>query len=98
MKKVILIRETYALTSRFDRLRERGMLTGEEAARHLGVSMTNIHQLGRQGVLKRHLYGNNSRCLYEPPGDVKLIKGAGSRYGGRPPRLIPAQQTERRAL
>jgi DNA invertase Pin-like site-specific DNA recombinase len=98
MKKVILIRQTYALKSRFDRLRERGMLTGEEMAKQLNVSTTTIHQLGRQGILKRHLYGNNCRCLYEPPGDVKLIKGAGSRYGGRPPRLIPAQQTEQGAL
>lgn len=98
MKKVILIRQTYALKSRFDRLRERGMLTGEEVAKQLNVSTTTIHQLGRQGILKRHLYGNNCRCLYEPPGDVKLIKGAGSRYGGRPPRLIPAQQAEQGAL
>lgn len=91
MKKVILVRESYSLKSRFERLRERGMLTGEELARQLGVSTTTIHHLGRQGVLVRHLYGNNHRCLYEPPGNVKLLKGAGNRYGGRPPRLTAAQ-------
>ncbi|CAB3802989.1 recombinase family protein [Pararobbsia alpina] len=98
MKKVILIRQTYALKSRFERLRERGMLTGEEVAQQLGVSTTTIHQLGRQGVLNPHLYGNNCRCLYEPLGNVKLVKGAGSQYGGRPSRLVPAQQTEQGAL
>ena len=73
------------------------MLTGEEVARQLGVSTTTVHQLGRQGVLARHLYGNNHRCLYEPPGNVRLVKGAGSRYGGRPPRLIAAQPAEQGA-
>ena len=38
MKKVMLVRRAYALSSRFERLRERGMLTGEEVARQLGVS------------------------------------------------------------
>ena len=66
---------TYSLKSRFERLRERGMLTGEEVARQLGVSTTTVHQLGRQGVLARHLYGNNHRCLYEPPGNVRLAQG-----------------------
>lgn len=98
MKKVILVRYAYALKSRFERLRERGMLTGEEVAKHLGVSSTTVHQLGRLGILKRHLYGNNHRCLYEPPGNVTLVKGAGSRYGGRPPRLIAAQLSEQGAV
>src|SRR5919106_851686 len=90
VKKVMLVRRTYALKSRFERLRKRGMLTGDELARQLGVSSSTVHQLGRQGLLTRHLYGNNHRCLYEPPGNVRLVKGAGSRYGGRPPRLIAA--------
>lgn len=98
MKKVILVRYAYALKSRFERLRERGMLTGEEVAKHLGGSSTTVHQLGRLGVLKRHLYGNNHRCLYEPPGNVTLVKSAGSRYGGRPPRLIAAQPSEQGAV
>jgi len=90
VKKVEVVRKSYGLKNRYQRLRERGMLSGEEVARQLGVSTTTVHQLGRQRILARHLYGNNCRCLYEPPGDVKLVKGAGSRYGGRPPRLVPA--------
>ena len=51
----------------------------------------------RTGLLKRHLYGNR-RCLYEPPGDVRLIKGVPSRAGSRPPRLIAVQSSERGAI
>ena len=88
-KKVELVRNSYGLKSRYERLRERGMLTGEEVGKLLGVCATTIHQLGRQKILTRHLYGNNHRCLYEPPGGATLAKGAGNRYGGRPPRLVP---------
>lgn len=98
MKKVMFVRFTYGLKSRFQRLRERGMLTGEEVARQLGVSTTTVHQMGRAGLLQRQLYGNNHRCLYEPPGDVKLIKGIPSRAGSRPPRLVAVQPSERGAL
>lgn len=92
-KKVEVVRKAYKLRSRFERLREQGMLTGDEMAQQLGVSATTVHQLGRQGVLARHLYGNNHRCLYEPPRGGQLIRGAGGRYGGRPARFIAAQST-----
>jgi DNA invertase Pin-like site-specific DNA recombinase len=97
VKKVMLVRRAYTLRSRFERLRERGMLTGEEVARQLGVSSSTVHQLGRRGILQRHLYGNNHRCWYEPPGNVRLVKGVGSRYSGRPPRIIAAQPAEQGA-
>ena len=92
-KKVIVVRGAYKLQSRYQRLRHRGMLTGQEMAQQLGVCMTTVHQLGRQGVLKRHLYGNEHRCLYEPPGDGQLIRGVGGRYGGRPAQFIAVQPT-----
>lgn len=81
MKKVISLRQIYALKSRFQRLRERGMLTGDEVAQQLGVSTTTVHQMGRAEVLKRQLYGNNYRCLYEPLGVVQFIKGVRSGPG-----------------
>jgi DNA invertase Pin-like site-specific DNA recombinase len=92
-KKVIVVRAAYKLRSRFERLRQRGMLTGDEMAQQLGVSTTTIHELGRQGLLVRHLYGNNHRCLYEPPRGGQLIRGAGGRHGGRPARFIAAPST-----
>jgi len=97
-KKVRLVRITYGLKSRFQRLRERGMLTSGELARRFGVCPTTVNYLGRQGILKRHTYDSEHRYLYEPPGDVALVKGAGGRYGGRPPQLIPAPLTAQGAL
>ena len=91
------VRIVYGLKSLSQRLRERGMLTAKEVARQLDISTTTVHQFVRTGLLKRHLYGNR-RCLYEPPGDVKLIKGVPSRAGSRPPRLIAVQPPERGAI
>ena len=98
MKKVITVRLAYRLKSRFQRLTERGMVRAKEVACQLGISTTTVHEFGRQGILKRHLYGNNHRCLYEPPGHVKLVKGNGGRNGGRQPVLIPAQSTTQGAI
>lgn len=97
LKKVMLVRRAYGLKTRFERLRESGMLTGEEVARRFGVSATTVHQLGRDGVLKRHRYATNHRYLYEPPGNVRLAKGVGGRYGSRQPRLMDAQQIQQGA-
>jgi hypothetical protein len=97
-KKVTVIRKAYHLKSRFERLRERGMRTGDELAKQLDVCPTTIHQWGRQGLLRRHLYGNNHRCLYEPVGEVLVTKGAGGRYGSRPPSLIAVSSTTQGAI
>ncbi|WP_156901903.1 helix-turn-helix domain-containing protein [Azohydromonas australica] len=95
--KVTALRRAYGLRSHRERLSNRGLLTGEEVARQLGVSVTTVHDLGRKGLLKRHMYGTNRRCLYEPPGAVKLVAGVGGRYGSRPAYLIPAQDDEQGA-
>ncbi|CAI10618.1 transposase (plasmid) [Aromatoleum aromaticum EbN1] len=97
-KKVIVLRNAYHLKSRFERLRERGMRTGDELAKQLDVCPTTIHQWGRQGLLRRHLYGNNHRCLYEPVGEVLVTKGAGGRYGSRSPTLIAVSSTTQGAI
>jgi DNA invertase Pin-like site-specific DNA recombinase len=96
-KKVMLVRRAYGLKTRFERLRESGMLTGEEVGRQLGVCTTSVHELGRNGVLKRHRYSTNHRYLYEPPGNVRLVKGVGGRYRSRQPHLMDAQQFQQGA-
>lgn len=88
-KKVSLVRRTYGLKSRRARLRARGLLTGVEMARRLGVSTTTVHALGRAGLLRRHRYGNPARCLYEPVEDQTFIKGSGGRHP-RAPTFIDA--------
>lgn len=98
VKKITVIRKAYGLRSRFERLRECGMLTGDELARQLGVCTTTIHQWGRTGLLRRHLYGNNYRCLYEPVADVVMVKGTGGRYGGKPPSRTAARSATQGAV
>lgn len=78
-RKVALVRTTYGLPSRFERLRSRGLLTSAELAAQFKVSQTTIHQWGRQGLLRRQVYGHDHRCLYEPPGNVLLVRGTGGR-------------------
>jgi DNA invertase Pin-like site-specific DNA recombinase len=97
-KKVIVIRAAYHLKSRFERLRERGMLTANELAAQLGVCPASIYNWGRDGILREHRYGNQHRCLYEPMGNVILVKGQGGRYSPTPPTFIIAPSTGQGAI
>ena len=84
-KRVSLVRCTYKLQSRFERLRARGLLTGGEMAKQLGVSTTTVHEWGRAGLLERELYGNATRCLYRPlPQSQIVTKGRGGRHAQQP--------------
>jgi DNA invertase Pin-like site-specific DNA recombinase len=97
-KRTRYVRLVYGLKSRFDRLRVRGFLTGEEIARQLGVCVSQIHILGRAGVLPREHYGNERRCLYAPLNGAVLVNGCGGRYRPRRPTLIPAPSSTREAM
>lgn len=96
-KRTAYVRRFYGLTSRFDRLRARGFLTGEEMARQLGVCVSQVHLLGREGILRRQLYGNEERCLYEPVNGAVLVRGRGGRYRSKRPVLIPAPSSTQEA-
>lgn len=97
-KKVLAIRSAYHLKSRFKRLRERGMLTAKELATQLGVCTESIYVWGRNGTLREHRYGNQHRCLFEPLGNVILVKGQGGRYASTPPTFINPQSTGQGAI
>lgn len=97
-KKVIVIRLAYHLKSRLERLRERGMLSAKELAQQLGVCPTTIYLWGQSGFLRQHRYGNQHRCLFEPLGDVTLVKGQGGRYSSTPPTFIAVQPTTQGAI
>ncbi len=60
-----LVRE-YALRSRYDRLRDRGMLTNAEAAARLGVHECTVEEWAKHGLIKRYAY-NGHWYLYELP-------------------------------
>lgn len=88
----------YGLKSRFDRLRERGLLTAGEIAHQLGVSASQVHMLGREGVLQKTRYDCGQRCLYEPLNGATLVNGRGGRYRSRRPVLIPAASSTRETV
>ena len=65
------LRTTYGLTSRYDRLRARGLLTLQEAARALGVIPQTVKLWRARGFLLGHPFNDKQECLYELiPGDL----------------------------
>lgn len=64
---VIYLVKRYGLRSRYDRLRERGMLTKAEAAAKLGITEGTLVRWAKYGIVKRHAC-NGYIGLYEPPG------------------------------
>lgn len=88
LKKIAFIRAAYKLTSRHQRLRERGMLTTSEVASRFGISEFAVHKWGRQGLIRKCYSDSLSRGLWEVPPDQTIRKGCGGR-GARPARLFP---------
>jgi hypothetical protein len=62
------IRTAYGLKSRFDRLRERGMLTMPEIARRCGVSTKTISDWRRKNRIRAHAINDRNQFLFEDPG------------------------------
>lgn len=63
----------YGLRPRYERLRDRGMLTKEEAAAHLGIHESTLNRWVEHGIVVRHAY-NGYAYLYEPPGPNSPVK------------------------
>lgn len=73
-KMVGKIREGYKLRSRYERLRERGLLDQGELARRLDVEPDTIRYWHRAGLLIGHPYNDKGQCLFEPPGAYAPVK------------------------
>jgi len=67
-KRVALARRTYHLKTRFQRLREAGLLTLKELAQHLKICTKTVQVWRDHGLLRAHTYSDKGECLYEPPG------------------------------
>jgi hypothetical protein len=78
-KKVISVRCAYKLKSSAKRLQDKGFVRADVLAKRFGVSVTTVHDWGRQGLLRRRRYSNNKRCLYEPADSLMIRKGKGGR-------------------
>ena len=71
--RVAYIMHSYGLRSRYDRLRDRGMLTAEEAAARLGVHVATLLSWAQHGIVPKHAY-NNHWYLYEVPEQNQPVK------------------------
>jgi hypothetical protein len=79
------IQKQYSLRSRFDRLRERGMLTLDEMAGALSVNPKTVKIWAAHGLLKAHAYTDKPEHLYEPPGRDGPRKSQGMKLSSRRP-------------
>ena len=64
--RVAYLVHQYNLRSRYDRLRERGMLTKQEAAERLNIHEHTVARWAKHGLIKYHAY-NGHYGLYELP-------------------------------
>ncbi|MCP4600372.1 MAG: recombinase family protein [Proteobacteria bacterium] len=69
------IQQAYGLVSRYDRLRNRGMLTMSELAEQFGVATATVKNWNQAGFLRSHLYSDRNDYLFEPMGDAAPVKG-----------------------
>ena len=67
-KHVAYVMYTYGLRSRYDRLRQRGMLNKREMADRLGVHEQTVDRWAKYGLLRAHFYNDHGWQLYELPG------------------------------
>jgi hypothetical protein len=71
------LRRAHGLADRFTRLRRRGLLTPQEMATRLGVSVRTVTQWRAAGLLTAQVYNDKGACLYELPGDSAPRKAQG---------------------
>ena len=75
---VAKLRRAYGLRPRYDRLRERGLLTASEMAAQLKVTRQTVRIWCAHGLLKGYLYNDKGERLYElPPEDQRPKKQQG---------------------
>lgn len=73
----------YGLKSRFERLREKGMLTLDEIAQRLGICTKQLKTWRAAGVLRAHLCNDKNEYLYEDPGSEPPKKARGVKLSKR---------------
>jgi DNA-binding transcriptional regulator YiaG len=64
------LRRSYGLRSRYQRLREAGLLTKQEIAQRLGITPGTVAKWQQGGRLRAVPYNEKNECLYENPGPV----------------------------
>ena len=77
------LRRAHGLKSRFQRLRDAGMLTREEIASQLGISTYTVKRWKKNGLLCACAYNDKNECLYEKLGDNPPVKTQGRKLSKR---------------
>jgi DNA invertase Pin-like site-specific DNA recombinase len=85
------IRQKYGLKSRYQRLRQMGLLTLEEISRLLGVHWATVKTWRDHGLLLAVPYNDKNECLYPHPGSNQPVKRQGIKLAQR--RLHPEVTT-----
>ena len=91
---VRVIRDKYALKSRHERLRERGLLTALEAADRFGVSDETVYRWHKAGLLRGHAYNDRPGYLFEIPDPPPTKQPGRSPKQGRSPDLVGQRSIE----
>ena len=73
VQKVGAIQRKYGLKSRYQRLREKGMLEVAEIAKKLNIASGTVRRWGRKGLFIRHEY-THGKFLFEPPANQDYRK------------------------
>lgn len=78
------LRRSHGLASRYDRLRQRGLLTQEELAEALGVHPLTIRVWRAHGLLRGYCYNDRGERLYEMPTEEnRPVKSQGQKLNER---------------
>ena len=91
---VKVVRDNYALKSRHERLRERGLLTALEAADRLGVSDETVSRWRKAGLLHGHAYNDRPEYLFEISDPPPTKQPGRSPKQGRFPDLVGQRSIE----
>ena len=67
-RRVAYLVHCYGLRKLYDRLRDRGMLTKEEASVRLNIHEQTLIRWAENGLISRHAYNDHGACLYYEPG------------------------------
>jgi hypothetical protein len=69
-KGVSHIRGQYGLKSRYQRLRERGMMTADEVLGRTGITRQTLHRWRREGRIQAKAYNDRPEYLYDPTAGI----------------------------
>jgi DNA invertase Pin-like site-specific DNA recombinase len=91
---VAKLRRRHSLKSRYQRLRDAGLLTLQEVSEILGVCQQTVKIWRDHGLLHAVPYNDKGECLYPDPGPNPPVKQQGTKLATRPPLApIPSNQT-----